>query len=151
MRRGPAGKPASRQHRVECCLVATLHYQEVPPVLHELFDLSRIVRRIAARLLELFARREYGSDAGVERGLIAHATARGVGGNEGYPASLEKRKVYQEIPDPDAAKQNLIRVIDESGEDYLFPRELFLPIELSAEARDAILSRLVNPRLLASR
>ena len=60
-------------------------------------------------------------------------------GNEGYPASLEKRKVYQEIPDPDAAKQNLIRVIDESGEDYLFPRDLFLPIELSAEARDAIL------------
>jgi len=60
-------------------------------------------------------------------------------GNEGYPASLEKRKVYQEVPDPDAAKQNLIRVIDESGEDYLFPRHLFLPIELSAEARDAIL------------
>jgi hypothetical protein len=60
-------------------------------------------------------------------------------GNEGYPASIERRKVYQEIPDPDAAQQNLIRVIDESGEDYLFPRELFLPIELSAEARDAIL------------
>lgn len=60
-------------------------------------------------------------------------------GNAGYPASLEKRKVYQEVPDPDAAKQNLIRVIDESGQDYLFPRNLFLPIELSAEARDAIL------------
>jgi hypothetical protein len=59
--------------------------------------------------------------------------------NEGYPASLEKGKVYQEIPDPGAAKQNLIRVIDESGEDYLFPRDLFLPIELSDEARDAIL------------
>jgi hypothetical protein len=59
--------------------------------------------------------------------------------NAGYPASLEKRKVYQEIPDPVAAKQNLIRVIDESGQDYLFPRDLFLPIELSAEARDAIL------------
>jgi hypothetical protein len=59
--------------------------------------------------------------------------------NEGYPASLEKRKVYQEMPDPAAAKQNLIRVIDESGQDYLFPRDLFLPIELSAEARDAIL------------
>lgn len=60
-------------------------------------------------------------------------------GNQDYPASLEKRKVYQEIPDPDAAKQNLIRVIDESGEDYLFPRDLFLPVELTGEARDAIL------------
>jgi hypothetical protein len=59
--------------------------------------------------------------------------------NQGYPASLEKRKVYQEVPDPDAAKQDLIRVIDESGEDYLFPRELFLPVELSGEAREAIL------------
>lgn len=59
--------------------------------------------------------------------------------NEGYPASLEKRKVYQEFPDADAAKQNLIRVIDESGEDYLFPRDLFIPVELSGEARDAIL------------
>lgn len=45
----------------------------------------------------------------------------------------------QEVPDPDAAKQDLIRVIDESGEDYLFPRELFLPVELSGEAREAIL------------
>ena len=60
-------------------------------------------------------------------------------GNEGYPASLEKRKVYQEIPDPAAAKRNLIRVIDESGDDYLFPRDLFLPVELSGEAREAIL------------
>jgi site-specific recombinase XerD len=50
-----------------------------------------------------------------------------------------ERKVYQEVPDPDAAKQDLIRVIDESGEDYLFPRELFLPVELSGEAREAIL------------
>lgn len=59
--------------------------------------------------------------------------------NERYPASLEKRKVYREIPDPDAVKQKLIRVVDESGEDYLFPRDLFLPVELSGEARDAIL------------
>jgi hypothetical protein len=59
--------------------------------------------------------------------------------NEGYQASLETRKVYQEIPDPDAAKDNLIRVIDESGEDYLFPASMFLPVELSGEAKDAIL------------
>jgi hypothetical protein len=59
--------------------------------------------------------------------------------NEGYPASLETRKIYQELPDPDAAKDNLIRVIDESGEDYLFPVSMFLPVDLSGEARDAIL------------
>lgn len=59
--------------------------------------------------------------------------------NEGYPASLEPRKVYRELPDPDASERNLIRVVDESGEDYLFPRERFLPIQLSVEARKAVL------------
>jgi hypothetical protein len=59
--------------------------------------------------------------------------------NDGYPASLEIGKVYQELPDPDAGAQGLVRVIDESGEDYLYPRALFSPVELSVEARDAIL------------
>jgi hypothetical protein len=58
--------------------------------------------------------------------------------NEGYPASLETRKVYQRIPDAEAEQQNLIRVVDESGEDYLFPRDMFLPVELSGEVRDAL-------------
>jgi hypothetical protein len=60
-------------------------------------------------------------------------------GNDGYQASLETRKVYQEIPDPDAEVEGLVRVIDESGEDYLFPKALFLPVELSGEARAALL------------
>jgi hypothetical protein len=59
--------------------------------------------------------------------------------NEGYPASLETRKLYQQLPDPDAAKRGLLRVIDESGEDYLFPNTMFVPLELSGEAREAIL------------
>lgn len=59
--------------------------------------------------------------------------------NEGYPASLEPRKLYQELPDADAVRANLIRVIDESGDDYLFPAALFLPVDLSREAKDAIL------------
>jgi hypothetical protein len=59
--------------------------------------------------------------------------------NEGYPASLETRKLYQELPDPDAAKRGLLRVVDESGEDYLFPKTMFVPLELSGEAREAIL------------
>ena len=41
--------------------------------------------------------------------------------NEGYPASLEIRKLYQAVPDETAAKLRQVRVIDESGEDYLYP------------------------------
>ena len=50
--------------------------------------------------------------------------------NEGYPASLELRKIYRVIPDARAAERRLIRVIDESGEDYLYPVDYFVPIEL---------------------
>ena len=50
--------------------------------------------------------------------------------NEGYGASLEPRKIYRVVPDSDAATHQLIRVIDESGEDYLYPAEYFAPITL---------------------
>lgn len=50
--------------------------------------------------------------------------------NEGYAASLELRKIYLLVADADAAEHQLIRVIDESGEDYLYPVEYFVPIEL---------------------
>jgi hypothetical protein len=50
--------------------------------------------------------------------------------NEGYEVSLERRKIYQVLPDADAAKHKQLRVIDESGEDYLYPQKLFAPIEL---------------------
>jgi hypothetical protein len=59
--------------------------------------------------------------------------------NDGYPASLETRKVYQEFPDTDAEAQGLVRGIDESGEDYLFPKSMFLPVELSGEASAVLL------------
>ena len=42
--------------------------------------------------------------------------------NEGYPASLEKRKIYLALPDVDAEGLGLVRIIDESGEDYLYPK-----------------------------
>jgi len=48
--------------------------------------------------------------------------------NDDWPASLEKRKIYESIPDSDAAKHNQVRVIDESGEDYLYPEEYFIPV-----------------------
>ncbi|MDI6809875.1 MAG: hypothetical protein QME66_13035 [Candidatus Eisenbacteria bacterium] len=50
--------------------------------------------------------------------------------NEGYTASLELRKIYEVIPDPDAEVHGMLRLVDESGEDYLYPRDFFLPIEL---------------------
>ncbi len=50
--------------------------------------------------------------------------------NEGYAASLELRKIYQVIPDARAAEHQLVRAVDESGEDYLFPADYFVAIEL---------------------
>ena len=50
--------------------------------------------------------------------------------NEGYEVSLERRKIYRVLPDADAAKHRQIRVIDESGEDYLYPAAFFVPVEL---------------------
>ena len=58
--------------------------------------------------------------------------------NEGYPASLECRKLYPLIRDASAAKHSLIRVIDESGEDYLYPADYFIALRLSANVKLAL-------------
>ena len=50
--------------------------------------------------------------------------------NEDYTTSLELRKIYEVMPDSDAEAHGMIRLVDESGEDYLFPRDFFLPIRL---------------------
>jgi hypothetical protein len=55
----------------------------------------------------------------------------------GYPASLEPRKIYQALIDPAAESRGLLRVVDESGEDYLYPSDLFVPIEVPAAAERA--------------
>jgi hypothetical protein len=60
--------------------------------------------------------------------------------NDGYDVSLERRKIYQVLPDPEAAKHRQIRVIDESGEDYLYPQNFFAPIELPQPIRRAVLA-----------
>jgi len=57
--------------------------------------------------------------------------------NEAYPASLEVRKVYRALPDPVAAARGFARVVDESGEDYLFPADYFVAAELPREAAGA--------------
>jgi hypothetical protein len=50
--------------------------------------------------------------------------------NDSYPASLELRKIYKVVADARADEHGQIRVIDESGEDYLYPASFFVPIEL---------------------
>lgn len=59
--------------------------------------------------------------------------------NEGYKASLELYKIYRILPDADAVNHGYMRVVDESGEDYLYPEALFVPIEPSAKLRAALL------------
>lgn len=51
---------------------------------------------------------------------------------------LTRRKVYQVLPDPDAAKDHYLRVIDDSGEDYLYPAIYFVPLDLPREAQKAL-------------
>lgn len=54
----------------------------------------------------------------------------------GYPVALEARKVYRAIVDADAESHGLVRVVDESDEDYLFPKSLFVPIKVSGGGRE---------------
>jgi hypothetical protein len=60
--------------------------------------------------------------------------------NEGYAASLELHKIYRVLPDPEAEKDGDLRIVDESGEDYLYPKDWFIPIEVP-EAVEASLLR----------
>jgi hypothetical protein len=58
--------------------------------------------------------------------------------NEGYGASLEIRKIYRKVADPESSRSGLIRVIDESGEDYLYPEGWFEPIDLTPQLQSAL-------------
>jgi hypothetical protein len=60
--------------------------------------------------------------------------------NSGYAASLERRKIYVVLRDADAEKHDLLRIIDESGEDYLYPKKFFRSIALPHAVRRAILA-----------
>jgi hypothetical protein len=51
---------------------------------------------------------------------------------------LEKRKIYQRLPDEEAEREGYIRIIDESGEDYLYPRSYFIQVRLPQEAEKAL-------------
>ena len=54
--------------------------------------------------------------------------------NDRYQASLERRKIYRVIADSPAESKGMLRLVDESGEDYLFPSDYFVPIQVPTEA-----------------
>jgi len=59
--------------------------------------------------------------------------------NQEYPASLELHKIYRVVPDEHAAADGDIRIIDESGEDYLYPSSYFAPIEVPQRVEESLL------------
>lgn len=59
--------------------------------------------------------------------------------NSEYPASLELHKIYRVLPDEDAEQDGDLRVIDESGEDYLYPADYFIMVDLPREVQRALL------------
>jgi len=61
--------------------------------------------------------------------------------NSGYPASLELHKIYRVVPDQDAAREGDLRIVDESGEDYLYPAEWFAAVEVPRRVRASLLAR----------
>lgn len=60
--------------------------------------------------------------------------------NKQYPASLKFGKIYRVVEDEKAAGHKMMRVVDESGEDYLYPERYFVPIKLPQLAEDAFMA-----------
>jgi hypothetical protein len=60
--------------------------------------------------------------------------------NEGYEVSLERNKIYRIVPDRAAERDGELRVIDESGEDYLFAADRFVAIEVPARVKASVLT-----------
>ena len=61
--------------------------------------------------------------------------------NDGYEASLERNKIYAVLPDDDAERDGDLRVVDESGEDYLFSADRFVTIEVPAAVKASLLKQ----------
>src|SRR5262249_22924921 len=61
--------------------------------------------------------------------------------NAGYPASLELHKIYLVLPDPDAGRDGDVRIVDESGEDYLYPADWYAALELPRRIKSSLLRR----------
>jgi len=71
--------------------------------------------------------------AGKSKGLVICVK------NDGYAVSLERRKLYVVRADMRAAKHGQLRIVDESGEDYLYPQEYFVAVELPQSLRRRVL------------
>ena len=69
--------------------------------------------------------------------------------NSAYQASLELHKVYSVVPDEKAAEDQYIRIIDESGEDYLYSEKRFLPVDLPQRVQKSIIRRIRESTVLA--
>jgi hypothetical protein len=69
--------------------------------------------------------------------------------NADYPASLELHKIYRVVADTAAARDGDLRIVDESGEDYLYPAEWFAAVELPQRVKSSLRKR--SPRLLSNR
>ena len=64
--------------------------------------------------------------------------------NSGYPASLELHKIYRTVPDQSATREGDLRIVDESGEDYLYPAEWFVAVAVPRRVRTSLLRRLAR-------
>jgi hypothetical protein len=58
--------------------------------------------------------------------------------NSDYPTSLERHKIYKVVPDEDVSADGDIRIIDESGEDYIYSSERFVPIHVPSAVRESL-------------
>lgn len=70
--------------------------------------------------------------------------------NSGYLASLELHKIYTVLPDERAAQDDYLRVIDESGEDYLYAAKRFVPVELPQQVRRSVIRRVRESTMQAN-
>lgn len=61
--------------------------------------------------------------------------------NAGYPVSLELHKIYRVVPDAEAARDGDVRIVDESGEDYLYPADWFAALELPRRVKSSLIRR----------
>jgi hypothetical protein len=59
--------------------------------------------------------------------------------NDGYAASLERHKIYRVLSDPEAGKDGDLRIVDESGEDYLYPKDWFVRITVPSAVEASLL------------
>ena len=60
---------------------------------------------------------------------------------------LQTRRIYQALPDASAAKSHFLRIVDDSGEDYLYPESCFLPVELPRFVQAAIAKSSEKPHV----